>query len=151
MSEVMDSHEIPEKKAMPSKLVKRKHLHRLPSARLPERLRSHGEDTQEDVTAPSHGAGASRYMNQSIFSMIAAAGSKTDFNARFDESSDSDENSEDEPIQKSAKRKSGVSKDANSQLQAIQETGEKKGRSSAVGRCSHIFLCIFAMRPQSFW
>jgi sterol 3beta-glucosyltransferase len=35
-------------------------------------------------------------MNQSIFSMIAAAGSRTDFNARFDESSDSEEEIDEE-------------------------------------------------------
>lgn len=61
------------------------------SAHMPERLR-HGDDDQEDVTAPAPGSrGAPQYMNQSIFSMIAAAGSRTDFHTRFDESSDSEE------------------------------------------------------------
>ena len=47
-------------------------------------------DAQEDVTA-TKGMPA-QYMNQSVFSMIAAAGSKVDFNARFeDESSESEE------------------------------------------------------------
>jgi len=65
--------------------------HRLPSAHIPERLRD-GDDAQEDVTAPVKGAhGPPQYMNQSVFSMIAAAGSRTDFNARFDESSDSED------------------------------------------------------------
>lgn len=58
---------------------------------MPSRL-SLGADAQDDVTAPSRGRNApAQYMNQSIFSMIAAAGSRTDFNARFDESSDSEE------------------------------------------------------------
>ena len=62
---------------------------RASSVQYPDRLRE-GEDTQEDVTA-SKGKPA-QYMNQSVFSMIAAAGSKVDFHARFDEdSSDSDE------------------------------------------------------------
>lgn len=66
-------------------------LNRLPSPSLPSRLRG-GDDDQEDVTAASRGNKTSaQYMNQSIFSMIAAAGSKTDFNSRFDESSDSED------------------------------------------------------------
>ncbi|KIW11227.1 hypothetical protein PV08_10527 [Exophiala spinifera] len=64
---------------------------RLPSPSMPSRLNL-GADAHEDVTAPSRGRNApAQYMNQSIFSMIAAAGSRTDFNARFDESSDSEE------------------------------------------------------------
>lgn len=67
-----------------------RHLNRLPSTQIPSRLR-YGDDAHEDVTAPSRaGPVASQYMNQSIFSMIAAAGSRTDFNKRFDESSDSE-------------------------------------------------------------
>lgn len=63
---------------------------RIPSYQLPARLRF-SEDAQEDVTAPVRGTGApAQYMNQSIFGMIAAAGSRTDFNQRFDESSDSE-------------------------------------------------------------
>ena len=146
----MDSDEHAEKRSGPSKLVKRRNLHRLPSARIPERLRSHGEDMQEDVTAPSHGAGASRYMNQSIFSMIAAAGSKTDFNARFDESSDSDEGSEDERVKRSDKRKSGVTKDAASQLKAIQEQDEKKGHKKKLSQHKLLqSLPKLSLRPHS--
>ena len=76
------------------KLTKKRHPNRMPSAHIPERLR-HGDDDQEDVTAPAAGTRASpQYMNQSIFSMIAAAGSRTDFHARFDESSDSEDEDE---------------------------------------------------------
>lgn len=80
------------KKRVGRKLTKRnRNLHRMPSAHIPERLR-HGDDEQEDVTAPVAGTrGPPQYMNQSIFSMIAAAGSRTDFHARFDESSDSED------------------------------------------------------------
>jgi sterol 3beta-glucosyltransferase len=56
----------------------------------PERL-NFGDDAHEDVTAPAESK-KQQYMHQSIFSMITAASSKIDFNARFDdESSDSDE------------------------------------------------------------
>jgi sterol 3beta-glucosyltransferase len=80
------------KKRVGRKLTKRnRHPYRMPSAQIPERLR-HGDDDQEDVTAPVAGTRRSpQYMNQSIFSMIAAAGSRTDFHARFDESSESED------------------------------------------------------------
>ncbi|KAK1147405.1 Sterol 3-beta-glucosyltransferase [Aspergillus melleus] len=63
------------------------------SSALPERLKD-DHDAQVDFTAPP-GASGSRdghvpYMQQSIFSMIAAVGSKSDFHTRFDDSSDSE-------------------------------------------------------------
>ena len=92
----MPTTEEPLKKRVSRKFSKRpRQLHRIPSSHVPERFK-YGEDANEDVTAPATAdASAPQYMNQSIFSMIAAAGSRTDFNARFDESSDSAE--EDEP------------------------------------------------------
>ena len=71
------------------KLTKRRKPQRHPSVQYPERLKE-GEDAQEDVTAAK--GKPAQYANQSVFSMIAAAGSKADFHSRFDdESSDSDE------------------------------------------------------------
>jgi sterol 3beta-glucosyltransferase len=66
-------------------------LHRLPSSRIPDRFKD-DDDIQEDVAAPPRDAKGRdvQYMNQSIFSMIAAAGSRSDFHSRFDDSSDSD-------------------------------------------------------------
>lgn len=66
---------------------------RLSQSRLPERLKD-DDDAQVDVTAPPRTIGSRdsplRYMHQSVFSMIAAVGSRSDFDARFDESSESD-------------------------------------------------------------
>ncbi|CAG7987894.1 unnamed protein product [Penicillium olsonii] len=63
------------------------------SDRVPARFRD-GDDAQIDFTAPPQGIGSRdgnvHYMQQSLFSMIAAVGSKSDFHARFEESSDSD-------------------------------------------------------------
>ncbi|PYH40546.1 UDP-glucose:sterol glycosyltransferase [Aspergillus saccharolyticus JOP 1030-1] len=64
----------------------------------PERLKD-DHDAQVDFSAPP-GASTARdghmqYMQQSIFSMIAAVGSRSDFHARFDDSSDSDGDPED--------------------------------------------------------
>lgn len=72
------------------KLVKKKIPQRQTSMHFPERLKF-GDDVQDDVTATT--GKPTQYMNQSIFSMVAAAGSKTNFHARFeDESSDSEGN-----------------------------------------------------------
>ena len=77
------------KKRIGRKLTKKRTFSRIPSVKLPERFKD-GDDAQQDVTATKGVNG--QYMNQSVFSMIAAAGSKVDFNSRFDdESSGSDE------------------------------------------------------------
>jgi sterol 3beta-glucosyltransferase len=78
------------------KALKRKAGSSKLSMDLPERLKD-ADDTAEDVTAAPKDSPA-RYMNQSIFSMITAAGSTTNFQSRFDEdSSDSDGHDNDEP------------------------------------------------------
>ena len=75
------------------KLTKRRKPERYPSVLYPERLKE-GDDVQDDVTAAK--GQPAQYVNQSVFSLITAAGSKVDFNARFDEdSSDSDEEAAD--------------------------------------------------------
>jgi sterol 3beta-glucosyltransferase len=78
------------KKRVARKLTKRRKEGHKVTVELPERFRD-GDDVDEDCTA-MHGANA--YMNQSVFGMIAAAGSQVDFNARFDgQSSDEDDDS----------------------------------------------------------
>ncbi|PWY91005.1 sterol 3-beta-glucosyltransferase, partial [Aspergillus heteromorphus CBS 117.55] len=73
---------------------------RIFSSVLPERLKD-DHDAQVDFTAPPGGIGSRdghlQYMQQSIFSMIAAVGSRSDFHARFEDSSDSDGETEDRP------------------------------------------------------
>lgn len=77
-------------KRMARKLTKRRKEGHKVTVDIPERFRD-GDDADEDCTA-LHGANA--YMNQSVFGMIAAAGSQVDFNARFDgQSSDEDDES----------------------------------------------------------
>lgn len=79
----------------------------LPSA-LPDRLKDN-HDAQVDFTAPPGGSGSReghlQYMQQSIFGMIAAVGSRSDFHARFDESSDSDGETGQRPRKESSVRK----------------------------------------------
>lgn len=73
---------------------KSKSTTRLYSHPIPERLKHDGDDAQVDFTAPPGGAGSRdghmHYMQQSIFSMIAAVGSRSDFHTRFEESSESE-------------------------------------------------------------
>ena len=87
----MDSGEETHSKKPTRKLIKRRKPQRHSSVQYPERLQA-GDDAQDDVTAPK--GNMPQIMNQSVFSMIAAAGSKSDFHARFDDDSSG---SEDEP------------------------------------------------------
>ena len=82
-----DLHKVIERKLT----TKRKPL-RPSSVQYPARLKE-GEDAQEDVTAVK--SETAQHMNHSIFSMIAAARSKVDFNARFDEEEESSDNDDD--------------------------------------------------------
>ena len=77
-----------QKKRVTRKLIKRRKPQRASSVLYPDRLQV-GDDVHQDVTALKPKA---PNMNQSVFSMIAAAGSRADFHARFDDdSSGSDE------------------------------------------------------------
>lgn len=67
--------------------TKKRNPLRASSVQYPARLKE-GADAQEDVTAAK--GEPAQHMNQSVFSMIAAAGSKVDFNARFEEEESSD-------------------------------------------------------------
>ncbi|KIW74697.1 hypothetical protein Z517_11467 [Fonsecaea pedrosoi CBS 271.37] len=112
----------PKKSGLRKLQTRHTNLHRLPSSHIPSRLRL-GDDAQEDVTAPNRGSNMpAQYMNQSIFSMIAAAGSRTDFNTRFDESSDSEDEIPEEQAQT-------ATDDAS--LPVTSETGSKETQSVA--------------------
>ena len=86
------------KKRVARKLTKRRKEGHQVTMEIPERFRD-GDDADEDCTA-LHGANA--YMNQSVFGMIAAAGSQVDFNARFDGQSSDDEEDSGEPSSQSS-------------------------------------------------
>src|SRR3982074_642167 len=75
------------KKRVARKLTKRrKEGHRV-TMEIPKRFED-GDDADEDCTAPK---GQNMMLNQSVFGMIAAAGSQVDFNARFEGSEDEDD------------------------------------------------------------
>lgn len=105
------------------KLTKRRKPQRYPSVQYPERLKE-GDDAQEDVTAAK--GRPAQYANQSVFSMIAAAGSKTDFHSRFDdESSDSNDEA---PTRASALEKNAPS--APSLERTVGQEGEMIERAA---------------------
>ena len=73
---------------------KRRDGEHTPTMELPDRLRDHGDqaDTEEEVLRPQgYGGGMFLNMNQSIFGLIAAAGSQADFADRFEAQSSDDE------------------------------------------------------------
>lgn len=101
------------------------------SMEYPERLRE-GDDVHEDVTAPKGPKGQSALtMNQSVFSMIAAAGSKVDFHARFEGgSSDSEDDEEETSKRLSApgEHSPNATPDARPGMQSDETIGRTKSR-----------------------
>lgn len=110
------------KKRVGTKLTKKRKPQRHASVQYPERLKE-GEDVHEDVTAPK--GKTSQNMNQSVFSMIAAAGSKVDFHARFE-----DESSDGEDVESS-------SVVLESQNQASEPSDESSMRQTVCQRYEH--------------
>jgi sterol 3beta-glucosyltransferase len=86
------------KKRVARKLTKRRKEGHQATMEIPERFRD-GDDADEDCTA-THGTNG--YMNQSVFGMIAAAGSQVDFNSRFDAQSSDEEDDSGEPSTQSS-------------------------------------------------
>lgn len=86
------------KKRVGKKLQKKRHESNTPAMELPERLKE-GDDSREEDLVPQQGPPMFMNMNQSIFGLIAAAGSRVDFHDRF-ESSDEESADEDEPTRR---------------------------------------------------
>ena len=118
------------KKRVARKLTKKRKPARIPSVQYPERLRD-GADAQEDVTA-LHGK-IPQYMNQSVFSMIAAAGSKSDFQARFDDDGSSESDSESDLLKPSAHetQDGGPAKERSMERSHNETDGPKRSDSKA--------------------
>lgn len=83
-----------QKRRIGKKLQKKRANDSLASMDLPDRLKGGAESEEEDLV-PSQGPPMMMNMNQSIFGLIAAAGSRADFHDRFDgHSSDDDSGQE---------------------------------------------------------
>lgn len=102
--------------------------HRFRSDRLPDRFKD-GDDAQVDYTAPPQTMrsrdGHMHYMQQSLFSVLAAVGSRSDFRGRFDDSSDSDGETEESHTKTDSQM--GSSREASSDR---HHTGEKTDTTS---------------------
>ncbi|RDL31791.1 Sterol 3-beta-glucosyltransferase [Venustampulla echinocandica] len=107
------------KRRVVRKLTKRRKEGHQVTMEIPERFKD-GEDADHDYTSLQ---GGNAYMNQSVFGMIAAAGSQVDFNARFDgQSSDEEEDSTEPEPEPSSHRPS--------ELQ-VDKTRKGKGKDTA--------------------
>lgn len=104
---------------------------RLSPSRLPKRFRDN-DDAQVDVTAPPKTVGSRdsplNYMQQSVFSMIAAVGSRSDFHARFDDSSESDGETEGHVQRKSSSPDMSPSRRGQDGRPERQSASEERGR-----------------------
>jgi sterol 3beta-glucosyltransferase len=97
------------KKRVGKKLQKkRKDEHATPTMELPDRLKEGSDSSEEDVVAPQIGTMLMN-MNQSIIGLITAAGSRVDFNDRFDGQS-SDEDDEDSGTKNGKAQETDISK-----------------------------------------
>ena len=75
----------------PRKLFKRRPKDAAAGPEMPERLRCGDDAGEEEITATSEGPTMYMDMNQSIFGLIAAAGSRVDFTDRFQPPSSDEE------------------------------------------------------------
>lgn len=108
---------------------------------LPDRFKD-GDDAQFDFTAPPRGMGSRdgnvHYMQQSLFGMIAAVGSRSDFRRRFDDFSDSDGEAEESSSKQppssrtgsSDRRQPGTSIETNT-LAGNEERGRRHRRTTS--------------------
>ncbi|KEY74708.1 hypothetical protein S7711_05459 [Stachybotrys chartarum IBT 7711] len=105
-AEASDAGENERLRRVANRLQKRKHQGSPQTPGLPEPLQDSDEDEADDG-ASSQGPPVFFNMNQSIFGLIAAAGSKVDFTNRFD----GDSSSDDESPEPSVKPKPGLPQD----------------------------------------
>ncbi|KAI0542502.1 hypothetical protein GGR58DRAFT_497053 [Xylaria digitata] len=109
------------------KILKKNREGRRPTMNFPDRFKDFGDDKDEDVIPLSQGPGMFMNMNQSIFGLIAAAGSTVNFNDRF-EGQSSDEDPNDDDIDDNSKGKGKVKVKQREQLAST--TVFKKSLSS---------------------
>ncbi|KAI1082540.1 glycosyltransferase family 1 protein [Whalleya microplaca] len=101
-----------------------------PTMELPERLKDHGDEADEDVLPPRQGPQMFMNMNQSIFGLIAAAGSTVDFNDRFEgQSSDEDEGEEAPGPGGDGRLRRGKERDQVAQTTVLKKTSAGKEKS----------------------
>ncbi|KAK4208081.1 UDP-glucose:sterol glycosyltransferase [Rhypophila decipiens] len=88
-------HESPARRVSRKLQKRRRDGEHTPTMELPERLKDHGDSEEEVLRPQGYAGGMFMNMNQSIFGLIAAAGSQADFADRFEgQSSDEEDEAE---------------------------------------------------------
>ncbi|KAI1424270.1 glycosyltransferase family 1 protein [Xylaria sp. FL1777] len=115
------------------KIIRKNREGRRPTMNFPDRFKDFADDADEDVLPPSHGPGMFMNMNQSIFGLIAAAGSNVDFNDRFEgQSSDDYDNDDDDNSDDNTKAKEkGRGRGKGKQREQVAKTTVLKKSSSS--------------------
>ncbi|KAI0969049.1 glycosyltransferase family 1 protein [Xylaria arbuscula] len=123
--------DVPVRRRVSKKTIKKNKERRRPTMDLPDRFKDLGDDADEDVLPPSQGAGIFMNMNQSIFGLIAAAGSNVDFNDRFEgQSSDDYDNDDDDGNDDTRDKGKGKGKEKGKQREQVAKTTILKPSSS---------------------
>ncbi|KAK0724903.1 glycosyltransferase family 1 protein [Lasiosphaeris hirsuta] len=93
--------ELPARRVSRKLQKKRRDGEHTPTMELPDRFKDHGDhaDSEEEVLQPQgYAGGMFMNMNQSIFGLIAAAGSQVDFTDRFEGQSSDEEDEAENPM-----------------------------------------------------
>jgi len=110
------------KKRVARKLTKKRKEGYQVTMEIPERFKD-GDDADEDCTAVH---GGNPLMNQSVFGMIAAAGSQVDFNARFDAQSSDEEDESVDPSSQSSELQVDKTRQGKSEKESAQPEKHKR-------------------------
>ena len=113
------------RKRPPRKLVKKKRPEQT-TLQYPKGLEL-GDDAEQDVTTPQGQGPQYFHLNQSVFSMIAAAGSKSDFHGRFDEDSSGSDTEQEVP--RATDSTSDIPPEAESEKKERESTRSTKSHS----------------------
>ncbi|KAH8645806.1 glycosyltransferase family 28 domain-containing protein [Xylariales sp. PMI_506] len=122
------------------KLQKKRREGHQPTMELPDRLKDISDEADEDLIPQHAGQQMFMNMNQSIFGLLAAAGSNVDFSDRFEgQSSDEDEGAGEEGVtsdpHKRSKHKDKEHEDiSKSQILSRADSSEKKHRRRISGQ-----------------
>ncbi|TVY40968.1 Sterol 3-beta-glucosyltransferase [Lachnellula subtilissima] len=110
------------KKRVVRKLTKKRKEGYQVTMEIPERFKD-GDDADEDCTAVH---GGNPLMNQSVFGMIAAAGSQVDFNARFDAQSSDEEDESVDPSSQSSELQVDKTRQGKSEKESAKPEKHKR-------------------------
>lgn len=116
---------------MSKKLHKKRREEHQPTMELPDRLKETGDEVDEDVVPQQGGHQMFMNMNQSIFGLIAAAGSTADFNDRFEEHYSDEEDAADQRLETKGAKGKGPDRADVIDPQALRKGSSDKSEKTA--------------------